>query len=159
MKYILSIGTNIGDRKKNMEDAVSSLNLVPKTKVIKVSSIYETEPVGYEKQDDFYNCAVLVDSALAPNEMLGVCLGIEAGFGRVRVIRNGPRVLDMDLILAENFSCDTENLTLPHPRFSERRFVLAPMLELFPQGTAFGVEFSHFMDHIEGQNVRIVSNT
>lgn len=156
MKYILSIGTNIGDRKKNIEDAVESLNLVPKTKVISVSSVYETEPVGYEKQDDFYNCAVVVDSSLTPNEMLGVCLGIEAGFGRVRVFCNGPRILDIDLILAENFTCNTENLILPHPRFSERRFVLAPMLELFPQGTAFGVDFLHYIDKIDGQNVKIV---
>lgn len=156
MKYILSIGTNIGDRKKNIEDAVASLNLVPETRVVSVSSVYETEPVGYEAQDNFYNCAVVAESSLTPNEMLGVCLGIEAGFGRVRVFRNGPRVLDIDLILAQNFTCDTENLTLPHPRFSERRFVLAPMLELFPQGTAFGVEFFHYLDKLDGQNVKIV---
>lgn len=156
MKYVLSIGTNIGDRKKNIIDAVNSLNLVPKTKVIKVSSIYETEPVGYEKQDDFYNIALVVESLLNPNEMLGACLGIEAAFGRIRLIKNGPRVLDIDLIMAENFTCDTENLTLPHPRYSERRFVLAPMLELFPQGKAFDVEFSHFIDSIDGQNVQVV---
>lgn len=147
----------MGDKKKNIDDAVNSFNLVPKTKVLSVSSIYETEPIGYEKQDDFYNCAVLVESSLAPNEMLGVCLGIEAGFGRVREIHYGPRILDIDLILAENFSCNTENLVLPHPRYSERRFVLTPMLELFPQGTAFGVEFSHFIDNIDGQNVRKVN--
>ena len=98
MEYVLSVGTNIGDRKKNIQNAVDALDLIPKTKVSAVSDIYETEPVGYAQQDDFYNAVIKVQSDLEPNEMLGVCLGIEAGLGRERKVHWGPRIIDIDLI-------------------------------------------------------------
>ncbi len=153
MKYIIGIGTNIGDRKKNINDALSSLSLVPKTEVLRQSKIYETEPVGYAEQDSFYNACAEIESELTPNEILGVCLGIEAGFGRVREFKNGPRILDLDLILADGETVESANLTVPHPRFKERRFVLIPLLELFPDGTAYGVEFKNSMFNIKGQKV------
>lgn len=154
MKYVLSIGTNIGNKKENLQNAIESLNLIPNTSVTAVSSIYETEPVGYEKQDDFYNIAVEVESAFEPNEMLGVCLGIEAGLGRIRVIRFGPRIIDIDIIFAENMNINSKNLTIPHPRFNERKFVLIPILELYPNGKFFDIEFSKHIDEIKGQNIR-----
>lgn len=80
MRYVLSLGTNIGDRKNNLLSAVKSLELIPETKVLDCSSIYETEPVGYAQQDDFYNIALLLESKFEPNEMLGICMGLEAGF-------------------------------------------------------------------------------
>ena len=89
--------------------------------------------------------------------MLGVCLGIEAGFGRVREIKNGPRILDLDLILAENEKIDSENLTVPHPRFNERRFVLIPLLELFPDGEAYGIQFGNYLLGIKGQAIKELS--
>lgn len=156
MRYILSIGTNMGDRQANIENAIDALNLLPYTDVIKKSSIYETEPVGYARQDDFYNAVVLVESRFEPHEMLGICLGIEAGFGRVRAIRFGPRILDIDIILAEGYQEHSDNLIVPHPRYSERRFVLQPMLELFPDGKAFGTKFLQYIDNIDGQAVRVV---
>lgn len=155
MKYVLSLGTNIGDRKANLSSAVKSLNLVPETKVIKCSSVYETEPVGYAEQDDFYNIAVLLESNFEPNEMLGVCMGLEAGFNRVREFKNGPRILDADVIFCENLQIKTKNLILPHPRYFERRFVLEPMLELFPSGEFCGTDFKKFIHDIDGQAVRI----
>lgn len=155
MTYVLALGTNIGNRKENIDNAVESINLVPKTSVIACSSIYETEPVGYDEQDDFYNAVVLVESGLDPHEMLGVCLGIEAGFGRIRVIKDGPRVLDIDLIFAEDKVINTENLVCPHPRYLERRFVLEPLLELFPNGEFFGNKFLKSAEEIDGQFVRI----
>lgn len=99
MRYILSVGTNLGDRKGNIERAVDALNNIPYTDVVSVSSIYETEPVGYARQDDFYNAVLVVTSQFEPHEMLGICLGIESGVGRVRGIKNGPRILDLDIIL------------------------------------------------------------
>ena len=153
MKYIIGIGTNIGDRKKNIEDAVEALKLVAKTELLRVSSIYETDPVGYEKQDNFYNACAEIESALSPNEMLGACLGIEAAFGRIREFKNGPRILDLDVIFCESGGVNTENLTLPHPRFSERRFVLIPLLELFPSGEAYGEKFKDFLLGLKGQRV------
>ena len=85
--------------------------------------------------------------------MLGICLGIEAGFGRKRGFANGPRILDIDIILAENQRIDTRNLTVPHPRAKERRFVLQPLMDLFPSGNAFGFDFAADLEKIEGQEV------
>lgn len=153
MKYIIGIGTNIGNRKENIENAVEALKLIPETQVLRVSKIYETEPVGFAQQESFYNACAEIESALEPNEILGVCLGIEAGFGRIREFKNGPRVLDLDVILAEN-NVSSRNLTLPHPRFKERRFVLIPLLDLFPSGEAYGNSFSDFLLGIKGQSIK-----
>lgn len=155
MQYVLSLGTNIGDRKNNLRSAVNSLNLIPETKVLACSSIYETEPVGYAEQDNFYNIALLLESKFEPNEMLGICMGLEAGFNRVREFKNGPRILDVDVIFCEDKEINTKNLTVPHPRYFERLFVLEPMLELFPSGEFFGVDFKKFIDKIDGQYIRI----
>lgn len=153
MKYILGIGTNIGNRLENIEKCIDAINLTPYTDVLIRSGIYETEPVGYARQQNFYNCNVLVESELEPHEMLGMCLGIESGFGRIRAIKNGPRILDIDLLMAEDFKTKTKNLTCPHPRMLERRFVLQPMLDLFENGIVFGVDIRPYLEKIEGQDV------
>lgn len=153
MKYVLGVGTNMGSRMENINRCIDSINLTPYTDVLMCSAVYETEPVGYARQDNFYNCVLLVESELDVHEMLGLCLGIESGFGRKRGIANGPRILDIDILLAEDKRVEAKNLSVPHPRIRERRFVLMPMLDLFPQGTAFGYEFKSFIDKIEGQYV------
>lgn len=153
MKYVLGVGTNLGSRMENINRCIDSINLTPYTDVLMCSAVYETEPVGYARQDNFYNCALLVESELDIHEMLGLCLGIESGFGRKRGIANGPRILDIDILLAEDKRAETKNLCVPHPRIRERRFVLMPMLDLFPEGTAFGYEFKSCIDKIEGQYV------
>ena len=107
MKAVLGIGTNIGNRLKNIENVYSSLSLLPNTKIIKKSSVYETEPWGYEQQDRFLNCAVLIETELSPNALLGACLGIEAALGRVRKFKNGPRIIDVDVLLLENIELST----------------------------------------------------
>ena len=129
-KAYLGIGTNIGNRFDNLQSAVNSLNLLPTTKVTAVSRVYETDPVGYSEQDDFLNIAVEVSTDLTAEGLLGACLGIEAGFGRVRTIKNGPRVIDIDLLLYDTEICDTPMLILPHPRMLEREFVLRPLLDM-----------------------------
>lgn len=158
MKYIIGVGTNIGDRRLNIERAAEAIGLVPKTQVLRVSSIYETAPVGYEEQDNFYNACFEIESTLTPNEILGVCLGIEAGFGRVRTVKDGPRTLDLDVILYEGGIMNTENLSLPHPRYHQRRFVLIPLLELFSSGEAYGVPFKQYLLGIKGQAVKQVNS-
>ena len=130
MKAYLGVGTNIGERMNNLQDSVDSLNLLPLTTVTDVSNIYETDPVGYDEQDDFLNIVVEVETELNPDNLLGACLGIEAGLGRVRTIKNGPRIIDIDLLLYENESSNTKTLILPHPRMMERIFVLKPLLDL-----------------------------
>lgn len=130
MTAYLGIGTNIGDRLQNLIDAVEALELLPMTKVIEVSNVYETEPVGYDNQDKFLNIAVAVSTELTADNLLGASLGIEAGMGRVRTIKNGPRIIDVDLLLYENEKYNTKTLVLPHPRMLERNFVLKPLLDL-----------------------------
>lgn len=130
MKAYLGIGTNIGDKLQNLQDAISALNLLPLTKVIDCSNVYETDPVGYANQDDFLNIVVEVETELNSDNLLGAALGIEAGLGRVRTIKNGPRIIDIDLLLYGNEVKNTETLILPHPRMMERDFVLKPLLDL-----------------------------
>ena len=98
MRYVIGIGSNIGDRKKNIERAIAAIETLPKTRIVLKSSIYETQPVGYEEQDDFYNICLEVQSVFNPFEMIGAVLGIEAGFGRVRTIKDGPRIIDIEIM-------------------------------------------------------------
>ena len=123
MKAYIALGTNIGDRRKNIEDALAALNLVPDVKVTKISNIHETEPVGYLDQDMFLNACCEVETELSPHALLGVCLGIEAAMGRIRQIKNGPRIIDLDLLLYENEKINTPDCS-PHPRMYERDFVM-----------------------------------
>lgn len=154
MKYVIGLGTNMGNRLENLKNAVYALELAPKTAVIKKSAVYETSPVAYAKQQDFYNCAVLCESAFEPHEMLGICLGAECGLGRVRNFKNGPRVIDMDLLLAEDKIIRTPNLIVPHPHIKERLFVLLPMLDLFESGVAFGFAFAGAIGGIKDQQIK-----
>ncbi len=130
MKAYLSIGTNIGNRMANLQNALGALNLLPLTRVTDVSDVYETDPVGYDNQDEFLNIVVEVETKLNSDNLLGSALGIEAGFGRVRNIKNGPRIIDIDVLLYEKEFKATETLILPHPRMMERNFVLKPLLDL-----------------------------
>jgi 2-amino-4-hydroxy-6-hydroxymethyldihydropteridine pyrophosphokinase len=141
MKFLLSLGTNIGNPIENLKTAISSLNNTIDIKVLSVSSVYKTAPVGFDDQDDFFNAVCLIDSALPPYIILGICLGIESAMGRVRTIKNGPRIIDIDILLCENFISNSSVLTVPHPRMNERAFVLIPMLDLFPDGNIYDFDF------------------
>lgn len=130
MRAYLSIGTNMGDRLQNLQNAVDSLRLLPKTSVTEVSPVYETEPWGFLEQADFLNIAAEVETELTPESLLGALLGIEAALGRVRLFKNGPRIIDLDLLLFEDEEINNSVLTLPHPRMYEREFVLKPLCDL-----------------------------
>ena len=130
MKAYLGIGTNIGDRMENLQDSIYALNLLPMTTVTAVSNIYETDPVGYDNQDNFLNIVVEVETDFNADNLLGACLGIESGLGRVRIIKNGPRIIDIDLLIYGDEIRETKTLVLPHPRMTERNFVLKPLLDL-----------------------------
>lgn len=130
MKAYLGIGTNIGNKIENLQNAIGALNLLPLTKVTQISDVYETDPVGYADQDNFLNIVVEVETNLNADNLLGSALGIEAGLGRIRIIKNGPRVIDVDLLLYGDESKNTETLILPHPRMMERGFVLVPLSDI-----------------------------
>ena len=129
----LGVGSNLGDRLGCLTEAVRQLHATPEVRVVTVSSIYETKPVGVTDQPDFLNGVVAIRTSLAPMALLEVCLRIEAGLGRVRRERWGPRTLDLDLLWFAGVVMTAENLTLPHPRMAERAFVLVPLAEIAPQ--------------------------
>ncbi len=141
-KAYLGIGTNIGNREENLKNALLSLNLLPTTKVTAISCVYETEPVGYAEQDDFLNMAVEIETELTAQNILGACLGIEAGLGRIRNIKNGPRIIDIDLLLYEDEIINTPSLVLPHPRMFEREFVIRPLLDIDFENPLFNREWA-----------------
>lgn len=126
----VGIGTNMGDRLSNIKRAMEALNLLPNTKIESVSNIYETEPWGFKEQDNFLNGVIKLNTKLSPTALLGGLLGIEAAMGRVRRIKNGPRILDLDLLIYDNVTLNTPELILPHPFILEREFVLKPLIEL-----------------------------
>jgi 2-amino-4-hydroxy-6-hydroxymethyldihydropteridine diphosphokinase len=128
----ISIGSNIGDRLHHLAEAIRALHSHQQIEVVKVSSIYETAPVGYTEQADFLNLVLRVETSLDPYELLAACQDIENGLGRVREIRWGPRTVDLDILLFNNDNIEAENLLVPHPRMGERAFVLVPLLEIAP---------------------------
>lgn len=153
---IIGIGTNLGDREENLRQAVRALDKLPKTIVVGNSSVYDTVPVGVTgHQDNFLNCCVCVDTGLSPNALLGACLGIEAAMGRIRV-KNAvsARVIDLDLLLYDGETSDTQELTVPHPRMSERAFVLVPLAEMFPNKSVCGYDFAEAYEAADKSDVR-----
>lgn len=128
----LSLGSNVGDRLANLREAVSRLNSVDGCRVVSMSSVYETEPVGFEDQPDFLNMVVCVNTSLDAMSLLRFCQSIESEMGRVRTIRWGPRVIDIDILLYGNERIETGDLVLPHPEMLRRGFVMIPLAEIAP---------------------------
>lgn len=129
----VALGSNLGDREKNLKEALKHIAALPETKAIKSSSIYETEPVGEPKQRPFYNAVVKIETSLAPERLLQKLQEIEKAFGRVRKEKWGPRTLDLDILLYEQQIIATDKLTIPHPLMAERAFVLEPLAEIDPE--------------------------
>lgn len=130
-KVIISLGTNLNNRLDNLKAAIKFLENVPDTKILQVSKIYESEPFEVpSKQDNYYNCCILLETELSPHILLGVCLGVEAAMGRKRTYKNAPRIIDIDLIYYEGETFNDRNLILPHPRAKDRVFILVPILDI-----------------------------
>ncbi len=125
----LSLGSNIGERVENIARAIAELGRFG-VRVVKRSALYETEPVEYLEQDWFLNCVVAVETELAPGELMRALLDIERSMGRERVAPKGPRIIDMDILLYGSRVVREEGLEIPHPRMTERRFVLVPLAEI-----------------------------
>ncbi len=131
-RVVLSVGTNLGDRLGTLQGCVQAIAGLPDTDVLAVSPVYETAPVGGPPQPDYLNAVLLTQTGLPPHDLLAAVGDIEAGFGRVRAERFGPRTLDIDIIDYDGQVSDDPVLTLPHPRAHERAFVLAPWHDLDP---------------------------
>jgi 2-amino-4-hydroxy-6-hydroxymethyldihydropteridine diphosphokinase len=128
----VALGANIGDPAATVLAAYAALANLPDSRVIHTSSLYRTAPVGLKHQPDFINAVAALETGLAPEELLDALLDLEARFGRVRRDRNGPRTLDLDLLLYNDIELDLPRLTLPHPRLHLRAFVLHPLAEIAP---------------------------
>lgn len=152
---VLSLGSNLGDREKNIKNALDAVSLLPGTRIIKKSGIYVTEPVGFTDQPDFLNMAAVVETSMSPRALLGGLLGIEAALGRIRQFKNGPRIIDIDLLVYEGAVSNDSELIIPHPRMHERAFVLIPLSELFADGMVFGFDFKKQMDLFLAENTGV----
>jgi 2-amino-4-hydroxy-6-hydroxymethyldihydropteridine diphosphokinase len=126
----LSLGSNIGDREAQLREAVTQLGALGR--VAALSSFYETEPVEFTEQAWFLNCALAIETAEAPQELMAEILRIEEQMGRRRVQNKGPRSIDIDILLFNNEIIDSKELTIPHPAMQQRRFVLEPLAEIAP---------------------------
>jgi 2-amino-4-hydroxy-6-hydroxymethyldihydropteridine diphosphokinase len=126
----LSLGSNIGDRRLNLTEALCRLNEHPEITLTKVSPVYETEAVGYTDQPDFLNIAVELKTTLTPKNLHKITSSTELELGRQRDIKWGPRTLDIDILLIDKQVMDTAELTIPHPRMTERAFVLLPLADI-----------------------------
>ncbi|MED3794786.1 2-amino-4-hydroxy-6-hydroxymethyldihydropteridine diphosphokinase [Niallia alba] len=128
----LSLGSNIGNRFEYIYEAVQMLRSQEEIKVVNISSIYETDPVGYEEQALFLNIVVQIETSLNPLSLLEQCQRIESELGRKRIIKWGPRTIDLDILLYNHENIVSEKLIIPHPRIEERAFVLVPLIEIAP---------------------------
>ncbi|MBE3588464.1 MAG: 2-amino-4-hydroxy-6-hydroxymethyldihydropteridine diphosphokinase [Thermoanaerobacteraceae bacterium] len=129
----IGLGSNMGGKKANLKAALELLGRVPGVRLLRVAPFYRTDPVGYTDQDWFVNTVAEVETTLSPRELLAACLDIENRLGRVRDIRWGPRVIDLDLLLYNGQVIDEPGLVVPHPRMHERAFVVVPLADLVPE--------------------------
>ena len=128
----IALGANLGDPAATVNAAFAALADLPQTRLAATSALYRTAPVGITEQPEFINAAARLETELAPEALLDALLAIEQQFGRVRAERNGPRTLDLDILLYGNLVVDTPRLTLPHPRLHLRAFVLYPLADVVP---------------------------
>lgn len=148
MRCFIGLGSNIGDRRSFLENAVAMI-----TDIVNVSSLYETAPIGGPEQEPFLNMVVELQTLLGPYEVLELCRKLEANAYRERTIRWGPRTLDADVLIYGNLVLDDVELTLPHPRMWNRAFVMYPLAELAPELLPEDWEVS-----VIGQEVKLIQS-
>lgn len=135
----LGLGSNIGDKKGNLLEALCILDNMPGIRITEVSSIYESEPWGVLEQPPFLNLVAVASTTREPYELLEACMEVEKELGRVRREKWGPRAIDVDILLLDDLEIMEEDLVIPHPRMLEREFVMVPLLELRPDITVPGM--------------------
>lgn len=126
----IAIGSNMGDREKNLNSAIELINTSDFNKVTKISNFYETKPVGYLEQDEFLNGALEIKTLMSPKKLMQFLLEKEQDLKRERIIKWGPRSIDLDILLYDNLITSEEEIIIPHPRMHERLFVLKPLADI-----------------------------
>jgi 2-amino-4-hydroxy-6-hydroxymethyldihydropteridine diphosphokinase len=129
-RVFVGIGSNLADPEANVRRAIEKLAVTADMRVVATSSLYRTAPVGRLDQPDFVNAVVELETGFDPGPLLDELLSMEKEFGRQRSTRNAPRIIDLDLLIHGDQVCESDHLTLPHPRMSERAFVLVPLVEI-----------------------------
>ena len=160
-KVLLSLGSNLGESLDIIKNACNDIKADNDIQQVIISSYYRTKPVGYKDQDDFINIAISLTTTKTPYQMLDLCAFLEQKYQRVRLFKNGPRTLDVDIIAFGDLIMEEEKLILPHPRMHQRAFVLAPLKEIQPN---FGItkyqksisQLYDLLDDTEKQGVKII---
>ena len=134
----VALGSNLEDPEAQVRKGFDEIAALPETRLLGRSRLYRTAPVGYVDQPDFVNACALVETALAPRALLDALLAVEKRHGRVRDVPNGPRTLDLDIVLYGDHVIDEPGLKVPHPRAHERMFVLTPLYEVWPDAVLQG---------------------
>jgi 2-amino-4-hydroxy-6-hydroxymethyldihydropteridine diphosphokinase len=152
----LGLGSNVGDSESLLQSALEALN-GPDLKLLRVSGIYETEPIGLREQRWFLNLAAEFETNLFPKQLLHRIQKVEKNLGRTRTVRNGPRTIDIDILLYGNAVVETDELEIPHPRYRERRFTLAPLAELNPalRDPVTHRTMAEMLAGLKGQSIRL----
>lgn len=158
VRAAIGLGSNLGDRESTLTSAIAALSELGD--LVAVSPFYETAPVGGPDQGAYLNAAVAIETNLAPRALLDECLRIELQHGRERRERWGPRTLDLDILMYGNKTIDEDGLKVPHPRIHERRFVLEPLLAVWPEATMpDGTAVAEFLPGVADQEVREIVPT
>lgn len=151
----LGLGGNLGDPVRAMALALRALDGRADCRVSAVSRLYRTPPWGKTDQSFFYNCCAAVDTTLSPDELLAVCLDIEREMKRVRIERWGPRTIDIDILTFGDIDRDEPLLTIPHPRMTERGFVLMPLADFAPDLTVHGQTVADWLAAADVQGIDV----
>ncbi len=131
-KVYISVGSNLGDREENIKEVIKLIDNHPLIKIIKISPIYETEPVGFKDQDWFLNLVIELETSLLPQELLAILEEIEIKLGKKIERKWGPRTIDLDILLYDDIILDLPELQIPHKLMHERAFVLIPLAQIAP---------------------------
>ncbi len=155
MRAYVGLGSNLGDRAAYLLLGLSALSRLPKTHLLRLSPVYETDPVG-PPQPPYLNMVAELETELSPKGLLAEMLRVEKALGRERRERWGPRTLDLDLLLYGDLVLEEEGLSVPHPRLHERAFVLVPLLDLLPEGRhpLLGQSFAELLASLDASSVR-----
>ena len=152
MNGFLGFGANLGDRKKNLAEAINALNSRPDVAVLRTSGVYETEPWGLTDQPKYLNMVAEIATSISPDELLERVKKLEHDMGREEGPRLGPRLIDIDILLLEDLVVDEPDLTVPHASLHLRAFVLVPLAELTPDSVhpVLGVTIGHLAEQVDG---------
>ena len=151
----LSLGSNMGNREEYLKKAIQEISYLDEVNLDKVSDIYETDPVGYSEQQCFLNMVVSIYTTLDAENLLRKLQRIEKFLDRKRIVRWGPRTIDIDILLFDLLKLDLVHLKIPHPLMFERAFVLIPLKEIYHEGKVFGIDIDEMINkYSKKQGVR-----